>query len=129
MSIVDINKVKQHYKEEKIKIAYEEAIDIFGEAKFYSDIIFDITSKSLKMFLETVYDSYKEKGILKYYQNDIKIYLNNIINKSKREKKKTITKISLLDSLVCDLYEKRIEESKNKTTIIKRKEYHGRKCN
>lgn len=128
MIIIDFKEATQNHKEKSIKKAYDEAIDIFDEAKFYSNIVFDISSKSLKRFLEIVYDLYKEKGIVKYYQNDIVIYLHSAINKCTSDKEKAITKMSLLDSLECDLYAKRTEESKNKS-LVKRDECHGRKDN
>lgn len=130
MSIIDFKKLKEDHKEKNIKLAYSEAIDIFGEEKFRSNITIDLTSKSLKSFLESVYNLYMEKGIIKYYQSDIKVYINDTINKVRYKKEKVVTKTSLLDSLVCDLYTRRVEESKEKSeATIKRNENNGRKYN
>lgn len=131
MSVVDFKKGK----EKKIQQAYNNAINIFGIAKFEDDIKINISSEKLKKFLGLIYDSYFEKKVLKHYIMDINFYLNTSIELS-RKTKEEITSTFLIDNLLCDLYQKRIEEGKKnreklglKRKLDKGEESYGRKYN
>lgn len=121
-------------KEKRILKMYNLAIDIFAIYNFYEDIDINVTSHELKKYLSTIYELYEMKNITKYYQNDTKIYLNNVINQAKQDNNYIINSDCLLDSLVCQLYEKRINDtyktvSKEKIIAINKGEKYGRKYN
>lgn len=124
---------KEKIKEKRILDMYKLAIDMFTFCNHYENIVLDITSYELKKYLSVIYELYESKNIIKYYQNDIKIYLINVIDQVKQTNN-IITSDCLLDSLVCPLYEKRVNDiykntSKEKIITINRGEKYGRKYN
>lgn len=126
MNIINFNVVKDKYKQKTIEELYNKAIDLFGKNKFITNIKIDLTSKALRGFLTAIYEVYEQKGIIRFYKDDMVTYLNNAVQIS-ISKDVPITKDALFDSMVCDLYETRIKQYKEKNN--ERTRHHGRKCN
>lgn len=125
---------KEKIKEKRLLNMYKLAIDMFTFYNLYEDNIIDVTSSELKKYLSIIYELYEAKNITKYYQNDIKIYLNNAINQVKSDNNSKIDQNCLFDSLICPLYEKRIDDvykkaPTQKIIAINKGEKYGRKYN